>query len=435
MTKWDQLHERFFNHLAALSFDKAKDLLEKDASKFSPEFLPHFHLIVQYERSYHSFGFVNQSKSTTSNARRERTLCECYSELHVTLIQTQSLMKTTDGQDSKEINAMKQFTDGLVTFLALRTNLMKLYEQISNAVKRNEHNVRLETHLNEMTNISQMSTTPLNIPVLNALGRLIKHEIDCFLLLIQTSSYICDYQYMKSVSSLHHMQCILKEWHDNIENQQNTNHRFTLSSSSPLNFFKSPPKPALYTFFSKFHESLIAKFSLYFSELLFEYGGNETRTAMMKTNPDYIARISQFSRRSNVEWLVLILHSNAGERQSHTRFLSNDQTSSWTNGKSFEVIFSYPSKLNANDETTQQILTKVGINYEALASGDRLVHIGDNNQSKTYFLQNVDPRVTLVLVFASARPERDTTISNFLVEFLDSLRGTKQLILLKNPSK
>lgn len=64
---------------------------------------------------------------------------------------------------------------------------------------------------------------------------------------------------MNSISTLHHMQCILKEWNENIENQQSTNHRSILSSTSALNFFKSSTKPALYTFYSKFHELLVAK--------------------------------------------------------------------------------------------------------------------------------------------------------------------------------
>ena len=58
------------------------------------------------------------------------------------------------------------------------------------------------------------------------------------------------------------MFCILKEWNDNIENQSNTTHRFTLTNTSPLNFFKSTSKPALYTFYSKFHELLVAKVEL-----------------------------------------------------------------------------------------------------------------------------------------------------------------------------
>jgi hypothetical protein len=30
---------------------------------------------------------------------------------------------------------------------------------------------------------------------------------------------------------------------------------------------------------------------------------------MGKTNPDFAARISQFYRRSNVEWITLVLHT------------------------------------------------------------------------------------------------------------------------------
>jgi hypothetical protein len=82
-----------------------------------------------------------------------------------------------------------------------------------------------------------------------------RHEIDCLLLLIQCSALIGDYQYMNSISTLHHMHCVLKDWNENIESQQNTNNRFALSSS----FFKSSTRPALYTFYFKFHEFLIAK--------------------------------------------------------------------------------------------------------------------------------------------------------------------------------
>ena len=53
-------------------------------------------------------------------------------------------------------------------FLRLR------YEQISSAVKRNEHNVRLENFLDEITVISQMDLAPLNTPVLSAMRRLLK---------------------------------------------------------------------------------------------------------------------------------------------------------------------------------------------------------------------------------------------------------------------
>ena len=50
------------------------------------------------------------------------------------------------------------------------------YEQISGAVKRNEHNVRLEQFLDEILVISQTNMSPLNIPVLISIHQSLKWE-------------------------------------------------------------------------------------------------------------------------------------------------------------------------------------------------------------------------------------------------------------------
>ena len=89
MTRWDSFHERYFTSLATLSFDKAKELLvgrtardlsnslsfvrskEKDGSRMHPEFLQLFQQLLQYERSYHNFGFVPGPKGNLSSVRKE----------------------------------------------------------------------------------------------------------------------------------------------------------------------------------------------------------------------------------------------------------------------------------------------------------------------------------------------------------------------------
>ena len=50
-------------------------------------------------------------------------------------------------------------------------------------------------------------------------------------------------------------------------------------------------------------------------------------------------------------------------------------------------------------------------------------------------MQNIDPRMTLGLVFASHRQERDNVITSFLAELLDLLRGSRQLLYFKNGGK
>jgi hypothetical protein len=104
--------------------------------------------------------------------------------------QSNTTQSTID--EVKETNYLQQLTAGLITFLSVRTSLMKLYcmlllyllninlffyyryEQISSAVKRNEHNVRLENYLDEITLTSQIDMSSLNIPILNPIRQLLK---------------------------------------------------------------------------------------------------------------------------------------------------------------------------------------------------------------------------------------------------------------------
>ena len=50
---------------------------------------------------------------------------------------------------------------------------------------------------------------------------------------------------------------------------------------------------------------------------MYEYGGVEAKASISKTNPNFTALIAQFHRRSNVEWIVLVLHLNP-EKISNT---------------------------------------------------------------------------------------------------------------------
>lgn len=431
MTRWDNLHERYFNYLGTLSFDKAKELLDKDGNKMSNDLLQYFHSLIQYERSYHNFGFIGQ-KGNLSTIRKDKTLFQCYSDLHMSLIEVQTNNKQVS-DDAKEVQPLEQLTNGLLSFLQIRTNLMKLYEQISSEVKRNERNVRLENYLSDVKSITQTDMSTLNMSILQPINRLLRYEIDCLHFLTQSYMFICDYHYMNSISALHQMFCVLKEWNDNIENQTNTMHRFMITSPSPLNFFKSTSKPALYTFYSKFHESLVAKFTLYFYDILCEYSGSESKIPAGKTSPDFATRISQFYRRANAEWIFLILHKTSEPNPSSE--IVEQISLSINDDKPYQIIYSHPSKPNLTDEVTQTILTKVSINKETLLNGEKLFYSGDANQTKTYFLQNIDPRMTFVLIFANHRQERDTTITNFLNEIIDLLRGSKQLLYFKTPLK
>lgn len=58
------------------------------------------------------------------------------------------------------------------------------------------------------------------------------------------------------------MHCVLKEWSGVFESPQNNTNRFGFAGASAL-IFKTTTKSTLYTFYSKFHELLVAKVRLF----------------------------------------------------------------------------------------------------------------------------------------------------------------------------
>ena len=86
---------------------------------------------------------------------------------------------------------------------------------------------------------------------------------------------------------------------------------------------------------------------------------------MSKTNPDFAARIAQFHRRSNVEWITLVLHTTKEQlNTSQTSLLGRkpflfnlspffrfsadanviQPTTSVNDEKPYQIIFGYPNK-------------------------------------------------------------------------------------------
>ncbi len=100
-----------------------------------------------------------------------------------------------------------------------------------------------------------------------------------------------------------------------------------------------------------------------------EYGGPDAKAPISKINTDFVTRISQFYRRSNVEWITLVLHrtkeqtnssqiTQLGTQKKQQRDIqyyfpilddySMIQPSvSMNDEKPYQIIFGYPTKPNS----------------------------------------------------------------------------------------
>jgi hypothetical protein len=67
-----------------------------------------------------------------------------------------------------------------------------------------------------------------------------------------------------------------------------------------------------------------------------EYGGPDAKAPISKINTDFVTRISQFYRRSNVEWITLVLHRTKEQTNSSQITQLGTQKN---NNATFNIIF------------------------------------------------------------------------------------------------
>lgn len=72
---------------------------------------------------------------------------------------------------------------------------------------------------------------------------------------------------------------------------------------------------------------------------------------------------------------------------------------------------------------------------QELATVDRIIYKFSSQEQCTYILTTVEPNIYLVILFESKKSEKDSFISNFVIDICHNLRCTKVFICLKNTNK
>lgn len=72
---------------------------------------------------------------------------------------------------------------------------------------------------------------------------------------------------------------------------------------------------------------------------------------------------------------------------------------------------------------------------QELATVDRIIYKFSSQEQCTYILTTVEPNIYLVILFENKKSEKDSFISNFVIDICHNLRCTKVFICLKNTNK
>ncbi|XP_008191698.1 KICSTOR subunit 2 [Tribolium castaneum] len=407
MDKEDLFLHTYFTHLSQISYDKAKEHVEKEKEIYKGAqlslwgtFLNFLHHLILTEKSYIELGFL-QTKNK-SFLRKDNSLRSIYESLRSDLRKLEDNCKSTVTD-----RRVQHYCQNIYQFLNARINMIDLYERIYTMGLNNQfmyadmlkyvQNI-IEKHSLDFTDISLT-------PVKATFGL----EIEILEQLFKALTELQRLQFLPSLALIHGAHTRLALWESKIPNRENWK----------ISFLKNNPLPALFQWLQKLKGSVLSKFSLYFHDTLAQQTTpTDMRHLCAKLHHDHYQKMVSFHRKYEAACVIL---------------LSDNQVScDTTDYDSFPIIVSYPPRSPPQLDT---ILKMISETTDELAIVDKIIYKFSSQSQCTYILTTVEPNIYLVVLFESKKSEKDAFIGNFVTEICTNLRCTKVFTALKNTSK
>lgn len=424
--------ETFFPLISQFAFDKAKDLTEKEketvkpagavfgssssvfgssSSLFGSTWGLLVHCLAQFvtaEKAYMSLSFLEQK----GFFHRSKDLKSLYQNL---ITEIKKVEDSSDQSRQGEFEQLLAHLSGhLCHYLTAKLKTMEFYEQIS--AMGTMKVINYSDLVIVITDIVQSCSKSFHHPLLSPLKATFGLECDAILHLLQAQILMSDWKFLASLMQLYEAHTKLTTWGATAQLKETK--KSTFGSSS-----KHSGWPALYIWLTKYKGFLLSKFSLYFYDVLQKHTtNNEMKGLITKATEDFVARLMTFQRRSDAHYVSLVLDvQSLGSSYISPGYNHPEKNHTTPQGlDSFPSIFSYPQS-----ERPAQHWPNVVSLISNRPQDSKMICVHDKKAQSTYFLSQVDTKVTLVVIFESKKSEKDSYVNNFIVEFSSSLKGTK----------
>lgn len=428
--------ETYFLALAQFSYDKARDLADKERDGCKNQITAPYNIMLNSlsqfavaEKSYMYLLFL----APKGFLRKDSTLKSSYETLKNEFKKIEDIGKVSLSESLEKLFA--HLCDQLVHFIAARLELMELYQKAYNmGISRNINRATEELLANTST-IAQNNHKNFHHPYLINLKNSFSYEVEILDQLFSAQLEIQQYKYLQSLLHLHEAHCTLCAWGS--MSLVRESRRFSFGSS----FLKSPQMPALYQWLLKLKGFLISKFTFYFHEILSKQTiPQEMKSICTKAPIDFYQKLSAFQRKSDALCITLILDSNGIEYTKGQGYLHPARVRETLKG-----LDSFPAVVTLPPSTMEKpfqymihwpnIVMIMGDKAAELNTLERTICFHDQQVHFTYFLSRVDPRMTLVFIFNGKKSDKESYITVFLEEFCRELRFSRILASLKPGSK
>ncbi|KAK7091804.1 KICSTOR subunit 2-like [Littorina saxatilis] len=426
--------ETYFSMLGHLAFDRAKEMMDKEKEAHKAFTAASWGTLVQClsqfataERMYLSLTFLEYKRFTGIGRSKEnlRTtytlLMQEFRRMEDATPQTVEITPPSPLPSPASLFAdfdvlVAHLCGQLCHFLSARQKMMDFYEQIS--TMGGHKNMNFEDLATMVNHITQAHGKAFHHPLLIPLKTLYSWECDVLGHLLQGQILMADWQFLPSLLQLHAAHSKLQAWLTAAAVKES---KKAFGGGSKVNAM-----PLLYHWLAKFKGVLVSKFSVYFHTILSKQSTpNDMKSWLTKAPEDYFARIVAFHKKCDAFNISLVLDTNGlGDLYQGPGYHHPDRQACIPQGMdSYPAILSYPGEHPMQHWPNVLMLVTRRVTPSSNSPTHKTNYFYDVKAQSTYFIIQIDPRISLVVIFECKKSEKDSHTNAFLTEFSAQLRS------------
>ncbi|KHJ89942.1 hypothetical protein OESDEN_10222 [Oesophagostomum dentatum] len=398
-------------------------------------------MIANCDKNYYLLSFL-QPKAFF---RKENALKNQYYQISEKLMRASpSTPRSESGSSSTVI--VEQLLEQCRQYVLARVEMISIFTTIASLA--NDRVILWDSLHARGAVVSEMLKTCQHDAIYSMI-HLLSGEIDVLLLLVSAQIHISDCKMFESLLQL-------KEIRQRFEFWIRDSHCLNPVNKSVFYFFRSNekmPRNRLINWLIQFYNLLMAKFSLYFTNVLANFCSvDDIRTVHTIDNGyNFISNATQFVKKTDAVCLAIVMDREQctenfygfGYHRLENRFTPGPPTEPRKGVAALcPPVFRLPSPTEGhkssqshNDVFERYQGDIYGFIESNLRNQAKSKYLYDAEKDHTMFGDNVEAKLYIVLVYSGRVSEKDAPALSFIQQMTTSLRGSRLFLSLKNAAK
>lgn len=315
----------------------------------------------------------------------------------------------------------------LFHYICARIDSMTFYHKMY--TMSNNRFINYKELIPAVTEVVNKSRTLFHHPLLSPLKSAYCFECKSLLKLLEAQIEMEELHFLPALLNLYSAHSRIGSWISTM-NQKVEGRKLTCVGIS-----KPTSMPALYQWLLQLRSALVSKFTLYFHDILSKQTTPlEMKNICFKTSIDLYQKLLTYHRKSDALFVALVFDTHGLENYKGQGYHHPNKMVEPPKGlDSYPTIVCHPPEKPISHWPS--VIMIMNDKMKELNSTDNIVFFYDSRLQTTYFLAQVEPRITLVIIHEGKKSQKESYITNFLQDFCSHLRCNKIFAGLKPGSK